>query len=133
LGKSALRLVEGTGSDRSISLDFQEQCRRARNRFIVVDNEHDPAAVGVRDHLSGRRRPKGLLGTVASRHAQREAGALSRRRFDFETQIEQIGDAADDRKPESEAFLSLLSDLRRLIELLEDQLQLVGRNPDARV
>src|SRR5690606_30132293 len=72
------------------------------------------------------------LRQLAGRHGHGERRAFAGRRLDLERQAEQVHEPADDRQAEAEAVRALRAAVD-LVELLEDSLELVLGNADARV
>src|SRR5688572_7413625 len=70
---------------------------------------------------------------VRDRQVQREAAALARRALDGDLAAEQAADLATDRQAEPGAAVLAACRAVGLLEGLEDDAQLVGRNTDARV
>src|SRR5262249_28046868 len=74
-----------------------------------------------------------VRGSLAQRHEQREPAAPARLRFDVDLTSEQAGDLPGDRQPEAGAAVLARGRAVRLLERLEDRMQLVLGDAHARV
>ena len=112
---------------------FDQQPHAFKDAGVIVDAEHrEPAERG-----GGRQRRPGLggsAGSAAVRHRQDDgkARALATARIDLHFQPQHARDAVDDRQAEAQP-LSFAHAVVEAGELVEDGVQLVGRNADAGV
>src|SRR2546421_3455100 len=67
------------------------------------------------------------------RENQREGGALSRRRLHVDAPVVQLDEVARQREAQAGAATARAASLLGLVELVEDALQLLGRDADAPV